>query len=68
MELEQVTNHWTWIIGLGAGLFITYTYLRKLFYPCLTLSELENALKALEKMYTKYSNLVSAPIDDEYFE
>ncbi|KAK1223172.1 hypothetical protein PQX77_013953 [Marasmius sp. AFHP31] len=58
----------TWIMGIGAGLLITLKYLRKLVFPCLTLLELEDALKSLETAYTKHSNLISAPVDDEYFE
>ncbi|KAL0062180.1 hypothetical protein AAF712_010936 [Marasmius tenuissimus] len=64
--MELVASYWTWL-GVVAGLLlIAFKYLRKLFYPCVTLSELEDALKHLEIVYTKHADLVS--VDDEYCE
>ncbi|KAJ8079420.1 hypothetical protein PM082_021931 [Marasmius tenuissimus] len=65
--MELIANYWTWL-GVVAGLLlIAFKYLRKLFYPCVTLSELKDALKHLEIVYTKHADLVSALLDDEYY-
>ncbi|KAK1224625.1 40S ribosomal protein S6 [Marasmius sp. AFHP31] len=65
--MDLVANYWTWL-GLSAGLlFIIYKHLRKLFYPCVTLSELKDALGCLETVYKEH-DLISALHDDEYYE
>ncbi|KAK1223173.1 hypothetical protein PQX77_013954 [Marasmius sp. AFHP31] len=65
--MEVVASHWTWM-GLGASLLlIAYRYIRKLFFPCVTLLELEDALKCLETVYTKHIDLILALLDDEYY-
>ncbi|KAK1230886.1 hypothetical protein PQX77_006006, partial [Marasmius sp. AFHP31] len=65
--MDLVANYWTWL-GLSAGLLlIIYKHLRKLFYPCVTLSELKDALGCLETVYKEH-DLISALHDDEYYE
>ncbi|KAL0062187.1 hypothetical protein AAF712_010944, partial [Marasmius tenuissimus] len=65
--MDLVANSWTWL-GVGAGLLlISLKYLRKLFYPCLTFPELDNALKRLQTVYKEHTDLVSALLDDEYY-
>ncbi|KAJ8095986.1 hypothetical protein PM082_015207 [Marasmius tenuissimus] len=69
VEEFETNQSWTWVARLtGLLVFATavYKYCRTVLYPCITPTELENAMKCLQTVYSKCVGLratVSLPDD-----